>query len=121
MTNDLLHGQKPQKSIHGLKMSNRLTKQPTESILMNMTFPAPPFRSTESIASVSSLTVSTIGNVTEVTPLTVTTNNFSSNILQLLVSGGTDREDYKVTAVVVTDGTPAQTLEMEGLLYVGDD
>ena len=101
-------------------MTDRLEKQPAETLIFNMVYASPPFRTGEAIASVSSLTASPVGNVTEVTPLTVTPYSYSGTTLQMTIGGGTSGEDYKITGRVVTDGTPAQTIEMEGFLTVTD-
>ncbi|MBL4802303.1 MAG: DUF1320 domain-containing protein [Emcibacter sp.] len=80
-------------------MSHNLTKQPAEKKVYEF----PPFDLTagSNIASVQSITITARGLVAAVAALTYENEAYNNNILQLTLLGGTDGEEYLITAIVV--------------------
>ncbi len=80
-------------------MSHNLTKQPSEKKVYE--FPPFPLPAGAALASVQSVTISPRGLVAEVAPLAYSNAVTSGAVLQITLEGGTDGEEYLITAVVV--------------------
>lgn len=72
------------------------------------------------IDAITSITPSNRGNISGSANVTTNSERVESNgySISVVVSGGTDLEDYEVLAIVTTDD--GQTLEGVGVLYVRD-
>ena len=89
-------------------MIDTLYKQPNESRLFGM-----PFKNKlvtgEVISSVDSAVATPAG-------LTVAVDSYSKDVVNILVSGGTNNIKYKVTVTVT--GSKSQVLENEGFIEI---
>ena len=93
-------------------------KQVAEVVIVQFDF-SPDMASDETLSSVSPITAENLGEVSGSADVTISgsaISTVSTQVAQCLVSGGTDRERYKLTAVVVTSA--GQTLEAEGYMRV---
>lgn len=93
-----------------------VVKQPSEVRQYVMDF-SNPLESSESILGISSVTHTLRGG--GVSDLTVYNESVSGQTVIIWVSGGTDRNTYRIEIIVTTDAN--QTLEGDGLLSVRDN
>lgn len=96
-------------------MAEELLKQPSESRLYSFDF-TELLDSSETISSIVSITQENLGKVTSSEDLTLTSPAITSKMAQIRISGGTHKENYRITAIITTSA--ANTLELEGILRV---
>jgi hypothetical protein len=89
-------------------------KQPGESRLFRMYFTD--LLVNAQVTSVTSVVAVSQNKVSGSSSVTVGTNTFGPDYVDVRLSAGTDLENYKITAVVVD--TAGNTLEGDGVLYV---
>ena len=94
-----------------------LLKQPSESLLFDFDLSLV-VRSSETITSVGTLSQTKEDLVPGSTSLTLGAPTFAAQKVQVRISGGTDKERYKVTGSAQTSG--GDTIEFEGILWVKD-
>lgn len=93
-------------------------KQVAEAVIVQFDF-APDMADAETLSSVTSILAANQGDIAASTDVTITSiaiSTVSTQIAQCVVSGGTNGERYKLTAIVVTSA--GQTLEADGYLRV---
>jgi len=98
-------------------MAIELYKQPSESRLYHFNF-SNLLAAGETIASVTSVTQIKYNRISGSQNLTIGTPTNSTSAVQVRLSGGTNGEKYKVTALITTSSS--NILEMEGILYIKD-
>lgn len=93
-----------------------LRKKPTEAKLLDIDV-TKYVRAGDSISQVDNITAAAQGKVTGSTPLTITLKTHDgAQRLQAKFAGGTDQENYLVTADFQTDG--GDTLQVKCMLWV---
>jgi hypothetical protein len=96
-------------------MSDELVKQPTESRIYSFDF-THLLDSAETISTISSIEQVNLGKVSGSTDLTLGSSAISDKYIQVRISEGTDKENYRLTAIITTSSS--NILEMEGILRV---
>ena len=98
-------------------MSIVVTKQPGESRVLAFEF-ADVLASGETLSSVTSITSASEGLITGSVMPSFTAGSISGTQVRTMVTGGTDREAYRVVCLVVDSS--GQTLEGDAVLFVLD-
>lgn len=93
-------------------------KQVAEAVILQFDF-SPDMADDETISSVSSIVADNQDEIAASSDVTITSiaiSTVSTQMVQCIVSGGTNGERYKLTAVVTTSA--GQVLEADGYLRV---
>jgi hypothetical protein len=98
-------------------MAEELYKQPAESRLYHFVF-TNLLASGETISTVTSVTQVNLGKVAGSSDVTIGPPTKTTNIAQVRISGGTNYESYKLSALVTT--SDSNILELDGILHVRD-
>jgi hypothetical protein len=96
-------------------MAEELYKQPSESRLYHFVF-TNLLTADETISSINSVVQVNYGNVSGSSDLTIAGETNSTNTVQARLSGGTEDESYKLTALITTSDN--NILELDGILHV---
>lgn len=96
-------------------MAEELYKQPSESRLYHFIF-TNLLSSGEVIELISSVAQVNLGKVAGSSALTIGSQSYSDNAIQIRISGGTVGESYKLTAIGIS--SVGNILEVDGILHV---
>lgn len=102
--------------IDGLTGLPAVIKQPNENRIYTFDFSA--LLGLNTISSVTSVVQDNQNLVSGSTALSLTSITNSDNKVQVRISSGTDKEHYKLTALVLDTG--GNTLEGDGMMFVED-
>lgn len=92
-----------------------LEKQPSESRLFDVDYSGD-LLTGDTIATIVSSTITSKNHVAGSVLASLDSSNIGTGVVQLRISGGTDKEQYLVTVIITT--TLGDTLEGDGLLNV---
>ena len=96
-------------------MAEELYKQPSESRLYHFVF-SNLLGSGEELNSIVSVVQVSYGKITGSIDLSILTQVYSTDTVQVRLADGTAGESYKLTTIATTDA--GNTLEVDGILHV---